>query len=460
MNRVWVRLSLIFTLVILTGVSLFWVTTSVFINNGVPLVFIREGLGAAGGMAEQLQAFYRENRSWDGVENIIQPQDLVIPRGINRPGVALLFADENGQVIYGGISGAFESERLSADDLAQAVPVIVDDVIRGYISLQEFQRSIIDGENDLPSFPLGNWLNGLLVVIVILGLLSVLAGVIASRQLVAPLTRLSDAARMFGRKNMSARVEVRGPPEIRSVATAFNEMAEDLEQAERVRRSMLADVAHELRTPITVLQANLQAILDDVYPMSKDEIISLFKQVELLQRLVNDLHLLAQAEAHQLPLSLKQVDMSALVKQALDKFEALAGAEQITLSADLPVQSIMVYADGDRLMQVLNNLIQNALTHTPGGGAVRLSLHVQEKCVVLSVKDTGSGIPVEAQAHVFDRFYRVEAARDRASGGAGLGLAIVKAIVELHRGQVSVYSSGVANAGSVFTVRLPLPETP
>jgi two-component system OmpR family sensor kinase len=232
-----------------------------------------------------------------------------------------------------------------------------------------------------------------------------------------------------------------------------------LEQAETLRRNLVADVAHELRTPLSVLQGNLRAILDDVYPLDKSEVARLYDQTRLLGRLVNDLRELAKAEAGQLELNLQPIDLAKLVADTVATFAPVAEAEDVTLSTHIPGDLPPVPADSARIVQVLHNLLANALRHTPAGGTISLRAGFdagEYGRVWLAVQDTGEGIPPEHLSHVFDRFYRADPARSRSAGGAGLGLAIVRAIVESHGGQVSVASDGVPGGGSTFTVRLPI----
>ena len=276
------------------------------------------------------------------------------------------------------------------------------------------------------------------------------------RTLTAPLRHLAEAAQAIGARDFSRRVEARGTEEVREVAQAFNKMVDDLEQAEILRRNLLADVAHELRTPLSVVQGNLRAILDEVYPMEQEEIARLYDQTRLLGRLVEDLHELAQAEAKQLPLNLRPVELGELVRDVVETFGPAAKAEETNLSMDIPDDLPAVQVDPARMTQVLHNLLSNALRHTPSGGTISVGAGRGEDSVWLAVQDTGEGIPLEDLSHVFDRFYRVDRARARGTGGTGLGLAIVRAIVEMHGGKVWADSDGVPGHGSRFTIQIPI----
>jgi signal transduction histidine kinase len=251
-------------------------------------------------------------------------------------------------------------------------------------------------------------------------------------------------------------VQVRGSEEIMAVADAFNDMAARLEAAETLRRNLLADVAHELRTPVTVIQGNLRAILDDVYPLEKEEVARLYEQTRLLTRLIDDLRELAQAEASQLSLNVGPVDVAVLVKETAAAFNPIAHSQEVELTVELLGHLPTIQADGARLRQSLHNLVDNALRHTPANGRILLQVEQVNDTVQIRVQDSGHGMKPEQLSHVFDRFYRADPSRSRESGGSGLGLAIVQAIAQAHGGDVTAVSSG-PNQGSTFTLTLPAP---
>jgi signal transduction histidine kinase len=286
---------------------------------------------------------------------------------------------------------------------------------------------------------------------------ALLVGVWLSRSMTAPLRQLETAANTLKTRDFSPRVPVRGSQELVAVATAFNEMAEQLQQAETLRHNLLADVAHELRHPLHILQGNLQAILDDVYPLSKEEIARLADQTHHLTTLVKDLHELAQAEARQLPLHKQPTDMADLVKETAADFKPFAASKQIQLKIELlgALPPLVNGVDPARIRQVVHNLLDNALRHTPEGGVITVQVKQVAAGLQVTVQDSGDGIAPEQLAHVFDRFYRTDSGRSRDHGGTGLGLAIVKAIVEAHDGEVGVRSEG-AGKGSTFVFRLPV----
>lgn len=300
-----------------------------------------------------------------------------------------------------------------------------------------------------------------LQIVVISVVIGTMAGFASSRYLTAPLQKLERGAREIGAQNLSQRVVLdKGSDEILAVAAAFNEMATKLERAEAMRQSLLADVAHELRTPLTVVQGNLRAILDDVYPLTKEEVARLYDQTRHLTHLVDDLHVLAQAESQRLPLSLGEVNVAKLVQAATAVYRPIAEVKGVTMRVELLGKLPRLQADAGRLTQVLHNLLNNAVRHTAAQDAITVQVEQvldEEKrpWVEIRVQDTGEGMTDEQVTHVFDRFYRISKSRSRDDGGTGLGLAIVRALVEAHGGRVTAVSVGT-NKGSRFVVSLPV----
>ena len=290
--------------------------------------------------------------------------------------------------------------------------------------------------------------------LVIVGSVAIIAGIGMSRSLTRPLRELEETAEAFSHQDLSQRVTVRGTKEVQAVAVQFNEMAQRLEQEESLRRNLLADVAHELRHPVHILQGNLQAILDDVYPLSKEEIARLADQTRQLTTLINDLHELAQAEAHQLPLHKQETDIAQLVKDTAVSFKPAAVTKKIDLQVELLGTIPMLDVDASRMRQVLHNLLDNALRHTPENGRVLVTVEQTGTGLQIKVADSGVGIKPEDLAHIFARFYRADTTRNREQDSAGLGLAIAHAIIEAHGGSVTVTSPGLGQ-GSTFILTLP-----
>jgi two-component system OmpR family sensor kinase/two-component system sensor histidine kinase BaeS len=295
------------------------------------------------------------------------------------------------------------------------------------------------------------------LVRILLGIsfVGILVGAISSWGLAAPLHNLAIAARAVGSQDLSQRIEVRGSSEVREVAEAFNAMAEALEDAERMRNHMLADIAHELRTPLTVIQGNLRAILDDVYDLDKVEVARLYDQTRQLSRLVDDLHDLTLLENNQFSLALNPQNLTEIVQEVAAIYQPLVEDQGIQLVLDLQEDLSAVEGDAARITQCLNNLLNNALRHTPSGGEIRISAREEGGKAYLEVSDSGLGIDPEHLPYVFDRFYRADPDRSRQSGGSGLGLAITQELVRAHGGEIRAASPG-KDQGSAFTISFPI----
>jgi len=291
------------------------------------------------------------------------------------------------------------------------------------------------------------------------GAVAMLLGFTLFREIVAPVRQVTVAARAMSAGNLEQRVAVTSRDEIGQLASAFNQMADALAQQQLLRRNLMADVAHELRTPLTVIQGNLEAMLDGYLPLELDEIATLHEETMLLTRLVGDLRLLSVAEAGQLMLDRKPVAAAGLLQRAVEAVRREAEAAQLTLVLDAPADLPQVLVDEDRIGQVLGNLLQNALRYTSPGGriavtAARGSSTDGRPAVVVEVADTGSGIAPADLPYVFDRFYRADKSRSRATGGTGIGLALAKQLVEAHGGRIEVTST--LGAGSTFRFSLPV----
>lgn len=281
------------------------------------------------------------------------------------------------------------------------------------------------------------------------------AGSLLLVNILRPLRRLQGGVHQIAAGDLSARIDVQGRDELGELAAGFNHMAASLEQQESLRRTMVADIAHELRTPISVIQGNLQAILDGVYPLEMTEVATIHEETRLLARLVSDLHELAQAEAGRLPMYIEPLRVTDALEHTAAAFRSPAAQKELTLTLVDTPDELVIAADADRLRQILNNLVGNALRHTPSGGTIRVGAVAEDQHARIFVANDGSGIAPEDLPRVFERFYRADPsrARDAYTSGAGLGLTIVKALVEMQGGAVTVESR--SQGPTTFWVRLP-----
>ncbi|HEU5100752.1 MAG TPA: ATP-binding protein [Roseiflexaceae bacterium] len=307
------------------------------------------------------------------------------------------------------------------------------------------------------------------------GLTALLLTLALSRRILGPSEALTAAARAMERGDLSRRVHARSNDEIGELAQAFNAMADGLARQERLRRTMVGDVAHELRTPLTNIRGYLEALRDGVAKPEPALLTSLHDEALLLNRLVDDLQELTLAEAGQLHLDPRPVELREIVDQLAVALQPALDQKELALSAELPCDLPQVQADPERVSQVLRNLLNNAITHTPEGGSITLCAVHETKdqrpktkdqhigleplvfgpssFVTIRVSDSGPGIAPEHLANIFERFYRADRSRARATGGAGLGLAIVKQLVEAHGGRV--WAASETGQGTCISFTLP-----
>jgi two-component system OmpR family sensor kinase/two-component system sensor histidine kinase BaeS len=280
-----------------------------------------------------------------------------------------------------------------------------------------------------------------------------------TRGVTAPLADVMAAADAVAEGDLSVRVPTYGSGEFGRLARSFNRMTEELERAARQRRNLTADVAHELRTPVHIIQGKLEGVLDGVYEPTVEHIVATLEETRLLARLVDDLRILSLAEAGQLPLVREPIDLVELLTDVQTSFSGQAEAAgvdvRVKVNSDLSTTRIM--ADVGRLDQVLGNLMANALRHTPPGGSISLKAERIPAGARITVRDTGEGIPPEDLPYAFDRFWRGDRSRSSAGGaGSGLGLAIARQLVQAHGGQIGVESE--LGQGTMFFIDLPAGE--
>jgi len=294
------------------------------------------------------------------------------------------------------------------------------------------------------SGPPSSWVAVLLGAVLLVTLLGGL------RRAALPLGDLIEAAGRVEEGDFSTRVAPRGPRDLRLLGRAFNDMAERLQLTETQRRNLLADLTHELRTPVSVIQGNLEGMLDGVYPADPAHLNPVLEEVRLLSRLIDDLRTLSLTESGALELHLEPTDLELLAGEVAAAYRPQAEEQAIALSLDFPDELPLFELDPIRVREVLVNLLTNALRHTPAGGEVRIAAirDPVRRAVTVTVTDSGSGIRPEVLPYIFDRFYKSDG-----SGGSGLGLTIAKSLVVAHGGVIGAVSA----PGAGTTVRFTLP---
>jgi signal transduction histidine kinase len=253
--------------------------------------------------------------------------------------------------------------------------------------------------------------------------------------------------------DLSQRVSIKGKSEVSTLAHAFNTMAESLSRSEQARRNLINDVAHELRNPLMNIRGSLELLAEGILEPTPETLASLYEETSLLSRLVSDLQDLSLAEAGQLHLARQPIELEEVVSQIVQIVQPQLERKHLTLYVSLPSPLPPVEADPERVAQILRNLLRNAITHTASPGEIHISASLHAAMVQISVQDTGMGIAPEHLPYLFERFYRADSSRSRATGGTGLGLAIVKQMVQAHGGQITVESQ--PRKGTCFTFTLP-----
>jgi signal transduction histidine kinase len=411
-------------------------------------------------MQEALAAFYRSQRSWAGLDTQLDALVAAVADGAvsgmmggmmgmhdNRVQVV----DLSGQVVADS-HGPASGERLPTAAV-HGWPILIDGAPVGELLVEGGLMGAhgVDG---------GELLSGVtravLWAAMAAGLVGVLLAAFMVRQITRPLVALTRASGQVAEGDLDVRVPVQNRDELGQLAATFNVMADSLQTQETVRRNMVADIAHELRTPLAAIQGTVEAMQDGVFPLTPDGLTTIHEQIMLLNRLVEDLRLLANAEAGQLSLAHAPVDVEELCHRAVSTVQTQALNQGVALHVGVASGLPPLCGDEQRLGQVLNNLLDNALRHTRSGGAVVVGAVLAEQGVRLTVTDSGEGIPPAEAAHIFDRLYRADGSRSRAAGGSGLGLAIARQLVEAHGGRIWVQSPPAHQSrGSEFGVWLP-----
>ncbi|MGE5485714.1 MAG: ATP-binding protein [Ignavibacteriales bacterium] len=425
--------------------------TSVFFSNyasGQRAARARE-------MASVFGLYYERVGSWDGVQALLAPRGPGVGPGPGartpgrwavslRDGSAgrVLLLDNDGRVVADS-SGTGIGQAPSLDGLEHA-PVVADGEVVGTVAIVP----VAPGAPGRVAIPLEQSFKKLVVLAAVVAaaagtMLSVLLGASYSRDLTRRVGMLAEASRRLARRDLSVRLPAGPHDELGELAATFNDMAGALQKAEDLRRNMVSDMAHEIRTPLAILQSNLEAIQAGAVDPSPETIASLQEEVLRMSRLVADLQDLSLSEAGRLPLFVQETDVAEVLERAVLAMRAQAREKSIVVTSEARGQA-RALADPDRLMQVVMNLLANAVRYTPSGGTVGLVAGPDDPrgaSVRVSVSNTGEPIPEEDLPRLFERFYRGDKSRARQSGGAGLGLAVAKALVELMGGRIWAESS-------------------
>lgn len=294
----------------------------------------------------------------------------------------------------------------------------------------------------------------LIIAVILASIVALVASLLFSKKIIEPVRIMTKASQRIAEGHYGERVLSAGSDELSQLAKSFNQMAEELEQVESMRRRLIGDVAHELRTPLTAIKGSAEGLVDGVLPASTETYQMIHSEADRLSRLVDDLQELSRVESRAVQLEIFPVDSTQLIQTVMKRMRFQFEDKHIALSSNLPQDPVQILADEGRAIQVLTNLLGNALLYTPEGGEVAISLERRDRMACISVRDTGIGISPGHLPRIFDRFYRADAARSRTRGGSGIGLTIARHLIESQGGKIWAESEG-ENKGSVFSFTLP-----
>jgi signal transduction histidine kinase len=426
----------------------------------VRVFMYRGGISGNEGFVENLEDYYAQNRSWDGVEQLFEEKGTP-GRGMgqgqgNNAGMGVMsqrlqLANVDGEILI-DTGENLPGDRLSRLEQGRSIELVVGDNIVGYLYPEGSMAFSRLAEANLIS----RLNRAAITAALVASGVALLVALFLSYRLLRPVHELTQAARQLAEGDLSQRVRVRGDDELATLANTFNQMAISLQQAEKRRRAMTADIAHELRTPLSVQRAHLEAIDDGIYPLTSDSLKPIEEQNHLLTRLVNDLRTLALADSGQLELILAPTDFPALITRVISGLEPNAADRKYDIQIDLDKTCPLLSLDGQRIEQILHNLLDNAFRYTPDGGNIHIEMLTVDQNCSLTIKDSGPGIPEDALPLLFERFYRVDKSRSRYDGGTGLGLSIARKIAQAHGGDLT--AANHTAGGAKFVLTLPISQ--
>ena len=405
-------------------------------------------------IVSDLSIYYQQNGSWDGVgfifsRNYIRPTPQPSQGPHSDPFQPFMLTDKNGILIVS--NGRYTvGSKLPAEELEMGIPITENG---NTIGILVPTRAPFQGNpRELEFIERINMT--LLYGAVIGAIIALFLGIFLSRTITRPIRELTQATHAVSQGDLSQQVPVRTKDELGGLAKAFNMMSAELSRSINARRQMTADIAHELRTPLSLILGHAEAVHDGVLPPTKEDFEIIREEAERLEHLVNDLRTLSLADAGELSINLQPTDPGGLVEEIASRFQYQAQKKDIKLELDIAPHLPTLEVDPGRMTQVLTNIVDNATRHTPEGGKITLSAKQVDDNVELAIKDSGPGLPKEEAERIFERFYRVDPSRQREDGGSGLGLAIAKSIVQAHNGQLLAESE----PGNGLKVIITLPQ--
>ncbi len=396
-----------------------------------------------------LTQHYQASNTWDGAEGIFRYYWYRDSKQNPRP-VPVILVDAQGQIVFGRRPDK-ASAHLTQAEFERGVPLKVNDLAVGWLVF------------DIPAAPrdlggperifMERVNQAILFSMLGAGAVALILGILLARALTSPLRELTTATQALARGELGHQVSIRSRDELGELAASFNQMSADLARSSELRRQMTADIAHELRTPLSIILGYTEGLSEDKLQGTPETFEIIHDEANRLKRLIDDLRTLSLAEASELPLLRQPVAPQALLEHTALVYMAQAHKHNISLQVNAAPDLPAIDVDHDRMVQVLGNLVSNALRYTPDGGQIALSAERDGDKLLLIVRDSGAGIAQQDLPHIFDRFYRGDKSRSRQEGESGLGLAIAKSIVEIHGGTIQAQST--IGQGAAFIIALP-----
>lgn len=405
----------------------------------------RTGLAANRQISDKVTYYYNQNQSWKGVDRVLEET--------SRSGYYIELVGPNGQILVRA-GKSKEVEENTVIILRRHPSYLVDQNNRLVATLYVFPTKSANLQTATEKAFVNSINNSLIATGILTIFLSIILSLVLSQYISNPLRSLTSAVRSMTKGNLYQEVKIKGSNEFDELANSFNNLSKKLRMVEEQRRNMINDIAHELRTPLTTLQGNIEGMIDGVVAKSPKTLEAIHEETTLLSRLVKDLQELSLLEAGQLSLNKENTDIRELVNHMVKSYFVHTNKAGIDLSAKFAPNLPLVKIDKDRIRQVINNLVSNAIRHTSANGKIVLEIKEGSGFLIMSVNDTGKGIKKEDLQFIFERFYRVDKCRDRKSGGAGLGLTITKRLIEAHGG--AIQADSVPEKGTTFTFTLPI----
>ncbi len=477
-------------IIIVSTVILSAAVSSAIISVNTRSAFLKlvkkNDINAAQNIGHSLEEYYARYGNWEGIDRLLENpfalyqdnQDRgfqaegmgrmgpmeggmdshmgsrFMRRNEMRPLFRILLSDEEGDVILHTFDDLHTTEKLSQRTLDEGVALWYRGERIGYV----FVGSMIESAfGPFQRAFLSNVYRSILLAALIVGIIFPFIGVLLmQRHIIEPLKRLTRAANKVAAGDYKVRTDTRRVDEIGELSNSFQKMASELASTDEWKRKLIADSAHELRTPVSILQGNLEMMIEGVYECDKERIEGLYTETLLLNKLVQELQDLAHAESIHTYYTMETTDIMDILKSIVENFKTKALEKKIDLQLMVPNSSIQIVADRNKIKQVLFNVLQNSYRYAPEGGIVlaELTEHNANE-VQISIEDNGEGIPVAEREKVFERFYRVQKDRNRSSGGTGLGLAIVREIVKRHGGKV-YFEDPKALSGARIVILIPI----